>query len=157
MTDPLAIAIQVQGVDSTMPILPEADYVFQVKESKVEPNKDENGFNWKLVLGLTQEQTAVDGRPIKADFPVFVTNALQPRPDSTDPEAFKRSIAETIDALYGTNKDTRPNLDRELVANSVGKLVVAHVYVDEYPKNSGRFSNKVKRLKSMPDPTATVS
>jgi hypothetical protein len=147
MQDPLSITVSLGGVDPTLPLLAEQDYTFQIKTSVIKPNKDANGHNWEIVLALTENATAIDGRQIKAGYSVYNTNALQPKEDSTDPEGFKRGIAATIDAIFNTNKDNRPDFDMNLVNSVVGKLVTAQLYIDEYPAGSGKKSNKIRRLK----------
>lgn len=146
MQDPLSINIQTQGIETTLPLLPEGDYIVQVKESSIDPNKDENGLNWNLKLGLVSGCTAIDGRNINPDFPVFTVAALQAKADSKDPEAFKRTLGEWLDALFGCTKDNRPALTHELVASAVGKTVLATVYLDEW---KGNKNNKVRRLKPL--------
>ncbi len=117
----------------------------QCVESSVDPNKDKTGLNWNLKLATTSPATSADGsREIKPNFPVFTTLALQPREDSKDTEAFKRNLAEAVDALFGTTKENRPDFNRELVSSAVGKTCTAHVYIDEW---QGKQNNKIKRLR----------
>lgn len=144
MQDPLNIAIPLAGVETSLPLFPEADYVLQVSESSVDPNKDQTGFNWNLTLNTTETYESTDGREVKPNFPFYFTLALQPRADSKDPEAFRRNLAEAVDAVFGTSKENRPEMSRELVNSAVGKTVVAHVFIDTY---EGRQLNKVKRIK----------
>lgn len=144
MIDPLNISLDLTNVETTLPILPDGDYRFQIAESAIVPNKDATGYNWKLKLGLADPATAVDGRPVAPNFPVFHTMALQAREDSNDKEAFKRSIGEAIDAIYGTDKSNRPNFNAQLVQDVVGKTVKATIAIDTY---QGNQNNKVRRLK----------
>lgn len=144
MQDPLNATVQLKGIDTSIPLLPEGDYVVQVKESSVDPNKDKSGLNWNLKLGLTSPATSVDGRDVKPDFPLFTVFALQARDDSKDVEAFKRNLGQAVDALFGSTKDDRPDFNRDLVDAAVGKTAIATVYIDEY---QGNKSNKVRRLK----------
>lgn len=149
MLDPMSVNIDLQGVDTNVPVLPESDVQLQVVESTIEANKDRNGNNWKIKLATTNPATAVDGRELKPNFPVFHMCALQAREDSTDPEAFKRSLCETVDAIFGTDKTNRPAINKALIDAAVGRLVVGHVYPDEYPKDSGKFNTKIRRLKKL--------
>lgn len=146
MNDPLNINIQLGNVETSVPLLPEADYLLQVAESTIDPNKDKTGLNWNLKLVTTSPATAVDGRDVAPNFPVFTVCALQAKDDSKDPDAFKRMIAQTIDALFGTDKSNRPDFNRALVDSAVGKQVMAHVFIDDYQENK---HNKVKRLKAV--------
>jgi hypothetical protein len=146
MQDPLNISIGLSDVETDFPLLAEADYPFQISESIIEPNKDKTGHNWKLTLALTTPAQGVDGREVRVNTKVFHLMALQAKPDSNDPDAFKRSIAESVDAIFGTTKASRPQFTQSLVSDAVGKTVLAHIFVDEY---QGRKSNKVKRLKKV--------
>lgn len=101
-------------------------------------------MNWSLKLALTAPATSVDNKPINVNFPVFMQLALQAKEDSKDPDAFRRSLAETVDALFGTTQDNRPELSHDLITQAVGKVVNAQITIDEY---EGRKSNKVRRLK----------
>lgn len=147
MQDPMSVSVDIEGIDSNIPCLPESELRFQVTESTIEANKDKNGLNWKLKLVTTEPTRAMDGRDLKPGFPTYVTCALQARQDSTDPEAFKRNISDTVDALFHTDKTNRQKFTRALADAAVGRFVVAHVYPDEYPEGSGKFNTKVKRLK----------
>lgn len=147
MIDPLSVNIQLDGVETTIPLLPEGQYLLQCTESKIEPNKDQNGLNWNLKLELAQQVEALDGRSVSPGFPLYSTCALQARPDSSDPEAFKRSIAETIDALFGTSKEDRPRFGMDLANAAVGRTCLGQTYIDEWPEGSGNKKNKIRRLK----------
>ncbi len=146
MQDPLNISVPLAGVETSLPIAPEADYAVQCTESSVDPNKNKDGFNWNIKVVTTETITAVDGREIKPNFPFYMTLALQAREDSKDVEAFRRNLGEAVDALFGTTKENRPDMSTELVSSTVGKTCVAHVYVDNY---QGRDQNKIKRLKKI--------
>jgi hypothetical protein len=146
MQDPLNISVPLAGVDTSLPLLPEGDYIVQCSESTIDPNKEKTGYNWNLVLNTTEVITSTDNREIKPNFPLYFVAALQPREDSKDVEAFRRSLGEAVDALYGTTKENRPDFSREVVQSSVGKTCVAHVYIDNW---QGRDLNKIKRLKKV--------
>lgn len=144
MLDPLSVNIEGAGVETGIALLPEADYTVQVAESSIDPNKDKTGLNWNLKLVTTSPTVAVDGREVAPNFPVFTTYALQPRDDSKDTEAFKRQLFQVVDALFGTDKTNRPAFSKELADAAVGKMVIAHVFIEEW---KGDKKNKVKRLK----------
>lgn len=146
MIDPLNISVELQGVETSLPLLPEANYIMQIVESTIDPNKDQNGYNWNLKLATTSPTTAVDGREVQPNFPVFTVMALQAKADSKDPEAFKRNLGDAVDAIFGTDKTNRPAFNMALVQEAIGKQVQAHVIVDEY---QGRQNNKIKRMKAV--------
>lgn len=147
MLDPLQVNIPLAGVETTLPLLPEQDHLVQVVESAAEANKEGTGLNWSLKLALVNPTTAIDGREVKPNFPLYMQLALQPKKDSTDPEAFQRSLGEAIDALFGTDKSNRPALTHDLIQSAVGKTALATSYVNEWPEGSGNKSNKVRKLK----------
>jgi len=147
MQDPLQVNVPLAGVDTSLPLLPEADYKVQVAESTIDPNKNTDGLNWNLKFVTTEPSTAVDGRDVKINFPVFAVYALQPAKESKDVDAFRRNLGGAVDAIFGTSKENRPEFSHALAQSAVGKLVVAQVVVNEYPVGSGQFNNKVRRLK----------
>lgn len=148
MNDPLNISVKLGGVDAARPLLPDGDYAFQITRAFVAPNKDETGNNLNLELALASPATSVDHREIKPGFKVFSNStALQAKQDSTDPEAYVRSLCDVVDAIFGTNKDTRPDLTLTLVENMMGKMVLVTTQNEEFPKGSGNFSTKARRFK----------
>lgn len=147
MNDPLNINIPLEGVDTSLPLLPEQDYQLQCAESTVVPNKRKEGYNWSLVFHTTEPLTAVDGRDIKVNFPLYMQIALQPAEESKDPEGFKRQLGQAVDALFGTTKENRPAFDMAMVKSAVGRIVLATTKNDEYPQGSGNKSTKIARLK----------
>ncbi len=152
MEDPLNIEIQLQDVDTSFPLLPEADYPLVVVESKVETNYDKNGVQWSLVYGLDTPAESVSGKPLATGTKVYPDwpLQLQPRADGKggaewSGSAAERSLCATVDAIFGSSKENRPGFNRELVDGAVGRHVIGHVIID-MDKN-GVQRNKVTRLK----------
>lgn len=146
MTDPLRVDIELEGVDASLPLVPEQDVPVQISEATVDPNKNKTGHNLNLTLKTTTPLTSPDGREIKVGFPLFTTYGLQPAEDSKDPEGFRRNISGMVDAIFRTSKENRPRLTPELIASMVGKEVIAHVVIDS--SYDGVPRNKVRRLKA---------
>lgn len=149
MEDPLNINIELEGVESSMPTIPEGDHVLQVAEATIDPNKDKNGHNLNIKWVTTETLASLDGREIKPNFPVYSVYALQAREDSKDVEAFRRNLCDLVDALFGTNKSNRPALSRETINSMIGRSAKATCYLDEYPKGSGNFNTKIRRVKAV--------
>lgn len=147
LNDPLNVSVETTGVDTTVPLLPEADYLVKIIESTLDVNKAQTGFNWNLKLGLVTGTTAVDGRQVQPDFPLFFLGACQPGPESKDKEAFKRQLAAAQDAILGSDMSSRPRFDINFVKSVVGRQVVAHAVQEEY---QGQMKNKVSYLKPVP-------
>lgn len=149
MFDPLSISIPLAGVDTTYPLIPSADYPFQIVESKVVPNKRQDGHNWEITLATTAPITAVDNRVVNPDARFGFWVALQPGPDAKDPQGFLKGISSAIDAIFGTSIDNRPTFNKELWESATGKTVIGHVTVevDQRPGSDGKQSNKIARLK----------
>lgn len=144
MTDPLNLSLDLSNFDTTRPLLVDQDYTFQVVESAIVPNKEKSGHNWQVKYALAQSAQAQDGREVKPNFPIVCNYALQARPDSTDPDAFKRGLGDTIDAIFGSTMETRPLFNQELVNAAKGRTVIATVYTDEY---NGEKSSKIRKVK----------
>lgn len=149
MEDPLNIDMDLTGVETTIPTMKSEDVKLQCAESAIQPNKDRTGHNWHLKFVTTDTLTAVDGREIKPGFPLYLDVALQARDDATDPKGFERGLSSAIDALFGSTKANRPRFNNELVGAAKGKIVTGTVYADEWPKGSGQFNNKVRRIKAL--------
>lgn len=143
----MSVEIELQGTETDLPLIPEGDVPLQIVESSIGANKDKNGNNWNLKLATTTQCTSTDGRTINPNYPVYMTLALQAKEGSADPEAFKRSLSEAVDAIFKTDKTNRPKLTKALVEQAQGQLVIGHVYIDEY---QGKKGNKIKRLKRVP-------
>jgi hypothetical protein len=152
MTDPLDVSINLAGVDTTIPLLPEAIYDFQISEITVEPNKEKTGRNLVVVLktitpidSVPNEQGEV--RTVKPGFPLKMYFALQPsQKEGVDPEGYKRNLSDLIDAAIGSTINDRPDLNMETINNMKGKTVRGTVKFDEY---QGRKNNKVARLQKV--------
>ena len=145
MIDPLSFQINTKGVDTTLPLLPEADYVLQISDSSIDANKLQTGGNWNITASTTSEIQALDGRPVKPNFPLYAMPcALQAKEGTKDPEGFKRGICSNIDAIFQTDMETRPDFDNELVKAAVGKLVIGHVTITTH---EGKQRNQITSMK----------
>lgn len=152
MNDPLNVSIPLKGVDATFPLLPEADYELTVAESKINPNYDKSGLQWDLSYALVNPAEGVNGKPLKAGtrfFPDWPLQ-LQPRTDGKggsewEGSAAQRSLCSTVDTLFSSTMEDRPEFNRALVEGAVGKSVIGHITIDT--DKNGVQRNKVTRIK----------
>jgi len=146
MQDPLSFNIPGAGVDTSFPLMAEGDYDFQIVESAPKPNKRQDGYNWNLKLASVNEIPNADPSkgPIAPGANVFLQVALQPAPEAESPEGFKKNLFATVDGIFGTDASNRPDFNQETWTTAIGKVVKAHIVIDEF---KGEKNNKVKRLK----------
>lgn len=149
MTDPLSINIPAAGIDTSRPLLPEGDYRLQITACEIKPGSEKVGnvLQWAPTLVTTEPATAVDGRDIPPNTLLFLDWPfdLAPRPDSKYPNAWRDSLLNAVDAILGTDKDTRPDITKDVLDSTVGKIVIGTVKIDE--DKNGVKRNKVTRLK----------
>lgn len=130
--DPLGLGLDLSGVDTSRPALPEGMYVLEVKEVKREPNKAQTGFNLVVVFVTTSESPDVTGeKTINPGFPIRKYYGLQQSDNAKAPD-FKADLARLQDAVEGTEQGNRPPFNP---FNYVGKMVMAKLKVettDEY-------------------------
>jgi hypothetical protein len=147
MTDPLQINIPAAGVDTSRPLLPEGDYKLQITESNISHNEKLNILQWEPTLVTTEPATAVDSRDIPPNTRVYLDWPLDlaQRADAKYPDAWRNSLLNAVDACLGTDKDTRPDITKDVLDSTVGKIVIGTVKIDT--DKSGVQRNKVTRLK----------
>lgn len=142
--EPLDLDVDLSQVDTSMPTFPAGLMDLRVHDIAKEPNKEKNGFNL-VVTFVTTEPVASIQKPdekIPAGFPLKRWYALQHKVDgkSTDPDQWKKGLAELMDAALGTELGSRPAFSKGLLIN---KTVRAAVKVGEY---NGRPSNEIGAL-----------
>lgn len=153
MEDPLNISVPLANVDASYPLMPVADYQFQVTESVVEPNAEAKkgngtGRNWRVQVATTSPITSVDGREIKVGTKLNIYGALQAKDDSEDKQAYVRGLCNIVDGIYGTDKSNRPDLSGEVITGALGKTVIGRVTITK--DNQGHDQNNVRLKKGQP-------
>ena len=150
----MSFSVSTVGQSTKFPLLPEGDYKLQITESNYVQKmfgKDMSGWEPKLVT--TEPAVSVDGAPIPPNTRVFLGSAfaLEDGPDNKFPGGWIKSLLLAIDAIFGTNDDTRnaafPNIDKTVLDSSLGRTVLGHVVIDE--DKEGVKRNKIKRLKHL--------
>ncbi len=145
MNDPLNVKVPMRGVNTQIPLLPEKEIRLQVAESTIDPNNANTGLNWNIRFGTTTPETAVDNRDVPPGHAIFHTCSLPSETDDAKTFTFKqRFLGELMDAIDGTNEDTRGDFDHAYAAACPGKFIRATPVVDTY---NGRQNNKLKNLK----------
>lgn len=151
MTDPLQINIPAAGVDTSRPLHPEGDARLQITESTISPGSEKVGgiLQWHLKLVTVDPATEVGeaGREIPPNTQLYLDWPfdLAPREDSKYPDAWKNSLFNAVDACLGTDKDSRPDITKDVLDSVVGKIVLGTVKIDTDKEGTKR--NKVTRLK----------
>lgn len=151
MQDPMSFSVATAGVSTKFPLLPEGDYKFQISESAFgKSNFDENVLQWQPKFVTTEPATSVDGQPIPPNTQVYLKNGLdlEEQADSKFPGAWLKSLCLAVDAIFGTDENTRGDVDKAKLDSAVGKIVLGHVIIDE--DKTGIKRNKIKRLKALP-------
>ena len=145
MIDPLALNIDVNEVETGRPTIADnTEATLECVAAEVAENKARNGFNlvltWKTVEELPNSKG--DGTMVPAGFTLKRWLALQPsdkvlakveelKAEGKTSEAnkslnrFKEDIASTLDAMFNTNKGSRPNLSQDVIAQMPSKTVRA--------------------------------
>lgn len=148
----MSFSVATAGVSTKFPLLPEGDVKFQIVESNFGPsNFDKDILQWQPKFVTVEPTTSVEGNPIPPNTQVFLKNGLDlaEQADTKYPGAWIKSLCGAVDAIFGTSDETRPNVDKAYLDQSVGKIVLGHVIIDE-DKKDGTKRNKIKRLKSLP-------
>lgn len=146
MEDPL---VQTSGLDTSYPILPEAEYEFQIIESIRKPNRENSGYNWHMQLALMLPAISVDGRPINPNYPIFIDCPLQAKPDAKDPNWFRGNIGAHQDAIFGCDKSTRQDLTmngEHGINQAVGRKVMVMVKIETNDK-TGQQGNRAGKIR----------
>lgn len=121
----------------------------RITSSTLQPNKNQDGWNWNLELQLLSPEPSVDPtREVTTEQKFFFTCACQPGAAKDgkvpDPDGFKRMIADAQDAIRGSDDiTTRPTFDREFIPSCEGREVIAVVFHDTW---QGEKKAKIKRL-----------
>lgn len=126
-SDPLGLGLDLSGVDTSRPALPEGMYVLGVKDVKREANKAQTGFNLVILFETTSDSTDVTGD--KNIAPGFIVRKYYPLQQSDNAKApdFKADLARLQDAIEGTEQGNRPPFNP---FNYVGRQVMAKLKVE---------------------------
>jgi hypothetical protein len=137
--EPLDLDIDLNNVDTTMPIVPAGLRDLRIKSVDKVENKAKDGYNLKVVFETVDPVESLQGKELKPGFPLTRYFSLQPSKKEGSTWDFKVPLAQLLDAAYGTAMGDRPKISKDLE----GKVVRAMVKVRE---EDGVKSNDVDRL-----------
>lgn len=124
--DPLGLGIDLSGVDTSRPCLPEGARVLAIGEVKLEPNKKQNGRNLVVTFETMEDSPDVTGEKlISAGFKI---TKYYPMQQSDNPKApdYRADLARLQDAVEGTKQGERPPFNP---FNYTGKAVLAKIKI----------------------------
>lgn len=140
---PLSININTSAAKTVAPMINDGEWV-ELRLTALEGASNEKGdylkWKWELVNPAPSVASAKgEGDPIfpgKMGSIIFENIQLYSKPDSKDPDWFKKKIAVRLDGLLGTGdaenkkgKPARPDLTSELVPQLLGKTIRAKMKV----------------------------
>lgn len=143
LTDPLNFTIE-EGLDTSIPLLPESDYELQISDSEFKKNEKLGVVQWNPRFATTAPTLSSDGvRTVPPNTILFIDWSfnLGDKEGEQQPGRWKKDLCKAFDAIYGTNDSNRPSFGPKELQETKGRKVVAHVIIDTYEGNS---RNKVK-------------
>lgn len=139
--DPLGLGLDLSGVDTSRPVLPEQMHVLSLAKVDVTDNKAGTGKNLVVVFNTVNDSPDVTGaKIISAGYPITKYYPLQQSENPKAPD-FKADLARLQDAVEGSKQGERGPFNP---FNYVGKLVMAKLKV----KKDEEFgdSNEIVKL-----------
>jgi hypothetical protein len=128
----LGLGIDLGGVDTSRPVLPDTQHVLEVEKVDVTDNKAKTGRNLVVTFKTVNDSPDITGeRIISAGYKVTKYYPLQQSDNPKAPD-FKADLARLQDAVEGTKQGERPPFNPY---NYVGRMVLAKLKVrtdDEY-------------------------
>lgn len=142
--EPIDLDVDLQGIDTTIPVIKKGVYDFDISAMTKEENKDKNGFNLVVVFKTTDATESITEKEIAPGFPMKKWYPLQKKPGGSDKFDYRVGLAQLIDAALGTTMENRPKFSSGLI---IGKRVRASLAVVENKEaGDGSFQNEIKRL-----------
>lgn len=133
MTGPLNLNVELAGVDTARPLIPDNSQVpMLVKEVAVDDNKARTGKNLIVTFATAAPCVSTKNKQINPGFVLTKYYPLQPSQKQIDSGMGDRpfiDLSMLVDALFGTDESNRPNLTGEVVSQMTGKqaLVVIRI------------------------------
>jgi hypothetical protein len=152
MSNPLDFSLDLNDVDTSMPVLVAGSYIAVIKEAEILPNKDGDGHNLRVKFATTAPATSTEAQSpddVQPGYPFTRYYPLQPSKKNADFD-FRKGIAELQDAALKCERGNRPPFS---VDDLKGKevVVVIKVRTDTEGPYAGRSSNDVARVRAVPN------
>jgi len=142
--------ISIKGIDTSMPTLAVGEYRVRITGHEFKESQKTPGMWMVRIKGETEEPaTTTKGATVKPGFPVSTQLVLPGYPGSDEEKdaIFTRNIAAFVDAVFGTDQDTRPDFSQELLDQIVGKIVIVKI---GKAKDDQFGETEVKSFKNLP-------
>lgn len=149
--DPLGLNLDLNDVDTSMPVISEGLYVLTVDKIEIVENKSKTGNNLLVIYKTTGPTTSLKGQlegkelDIAAGFQLRQYMPLQQNPDKPDARDYTENLANLQDAVTGSKKGTRGKF---MPSTYIGRQVAAKVKVQDDP-DYGK-GNSIARLSAVP-------
>lgn len=149
--DPLGLNIDLNEVDTSMPVLVEGMYIVNIDKIEVVENKDKTGYNLLVIYKTAADATSIKGQAegkindIKAGYQLRQYMPLQPNPDKPDARDFRENLAVLQDAVTGSTKGNRGPFQP---SSYIGQQVCVRLKVQDDPAYGK--GNSVSRVVAVP-------
>lgn len=136
--DPLKpLEIKLQGRDFERALLPEGQLVLQVVGAEAAPNKAQDNTNVHITSTLvTPSPTTKEGvvaQPGDRQFQTWDGVFQTPKQEEKGVDPLE-SLSQIVDAIFGTNKDNRPDLNQDTLNAMVGKQFLGVIKHEDNPQ-----------------------
>ncbi len=148
--DPLGLNLDLNDVDTSMPVLMEGLYALIVDKIEVVQNKDQTGNNLKVTYATMADATSLAGNEtgdindIKAGFKLTQFMPLQANPEKPDYK-YEKNLARLQDAVTGSKQGNRGKF---MPTTYIGRPLMGKVKVQKDEEYGVR--NNIANLSVLP-------
>ena len=144
--DPLGLGLDLSGVDTSRPLLPEALYILAIDKVELKENKRQDGKNLVVTFKTTSDAMDVTGaRPISAGFTITKYYPMQQSTNEKAPD-YRVDLAKLQDGVEGTKQGERPPFNP---FNYTGRLVMVKLRVRKSDDEFGD-QNEIGKIEPVP-------
>lgn len=146
-------SLDVAGLDTARPVLPEREYEMKVVSVIAKPNKAQTGANLLVTFATREKHRSSTGDEVPAGFKVDKYYPLQPNPEKLndetyDPLGYKKDLTILFDACNpDIDASSRPNLTLPLMKAQAGKFLIVPLGISKDPQFGNKNEVKSRGLK----------